>query len=119
MSTIKRTRGNPTNRQVAPNLPPPITLDAVPSFVNDGDTVYITFDQPVSLRGIPAIQADTTPAELPTAAAPTTGRAGGVTLTYGGSVAAALTMTVGPRDPSIRTSTGGYMPQGVYAVPQT
>ena len=71
-----------------------------------GNVLTLTFDQPVSLSGIPRFIPDM-PGLLPVSAArtgPTT-----VAITYSGALASIVSLNIGFRDPAIRNASGGYV----------
>lgn len=72
--------------------------------------VTFTFNQPVSLKGVPQIQSVGANASLPLSATrptPTT-----VACTYAATQAASTSFVIPDKDPAIRTYTGGFARPG-------
>lgn len=80
----------------------PILVESISS---DGTTLTITFDQPVSLQGVPAYSVEGE-AVTPTSAAKTADDT--VTVTFSGGFMGTV-LDVGVRDPAIRNASGGYV----------
>ena len=115
MSTFRRPSQNKRARQCWPRHLDAYTLDAVPVVTLSTNDVILTFVIPVVLKGIPACMVDDdVPGLSASQTAPNV-----IHVTYAGSVAAAETLTIRQRDPAVRTSTGGYMPQQVITFPQS
>lgn len=75
-------------------------------------TVTFTFNQAVSLNGVPQIQSVGVNAALPVSATrptPTT-----VALVYAATQAASTSFIVPEKDPAIRTYSGGYAQAGTF-----
>ena len=107
MSTFRRPSANKRARTSWPKYLNPLTLDAVPSAKLNGNNVTLTFTIPVVLKGTPKCRIDNT--ELPVSALQSAPNI--LALTFGGSVESAVSLFIPQRDPAVRTSTGGYMPQ--------
>jgi hypothetical protein len=71
-----------------------------------GAVMTITFDQPVSLAGVPAYATDLA-GPVPVSAVKTAPRA--VAITFSAPVTDAVNLNVGFRDPAIRNASGGYV----------
>jgi hypothetical protein len=95
------------------NSPANDPRQAAPIYVTNvviaDDVLTLTFDQPVSLNGIPAYSAGSAHAIEAELTAPNV-----VAITFNTTITAATFFTVPYRDPAIRTSTGGFVtPQNV------
>jgi hypothetical protein len=75
-------------------------------------TVTLTFNQPVSLNGVPQVLSVGANGSLPTAAAQLS--ATQVNLTYAATQAASTDFIVPERDPAIRTYSGGFAQAGTF-----
>ena len=89
--------------------PTPISIASV---LPNGNELSLTFDQPVTLTGIPQYTLDAGTA-APTGAVRAT--ASSVTLTYAASVDTAARINVPFEDPAIRNGSGGYVTPQSYA----
>ena len=102
---VRRSRGRAKQKQETP-----VRIVSATAATN---TLTVTFDQTVNLKGIPAYAVDVpsvtrTDAEL---TSPTT-----LALTFSGSIAAATTMTIRVNDPGIRSTVGGYVADTTFPV---
>ena len=95
------------NNAVTPNRPRPEAPVLITAAVIAGSVLTLTFDQPVSLSGVPAFTIPDAPAATPVSAAKTGPAV--VAITYSQSIEGALVVNVGFRDPAIRGASGGYV----------
>ena len=109
------TRNKRRERQsFTPNRPRPEAPVLIVGAAVAGNVLTLTFDQPVSLSGVPAF----TIPDAPAAAAVSASKTGPtvVAITYGQSIEGALSVNVGFRDPAIRGSSGGYVTSVISAI---
>jgi hypothetical protein len=95
----RRQRGNP-------NRPLPVSPVLINNAAVAANVLTLTFDQPVSLSGVPAYTTDL-PGIAPVSAAQTGPAV--VAITFGASIAGAVSLNVPFRDPAIRGASGGYV----------
>ena len=112
--TLKNTRAR-NRRAMDPSVPATMAPAVITSATTPGeDTVSLVFDTPVMVTRIPptfrAGAGGTAEVVSITAVSATE-----VSLTFSGEVAG-TTLFVGAADPGIRTSSGGFVPAGQYAL---
>lgn len=107
---VRRTSRKTSNKEAT--TPQPATPIYIVSGATSGSQLTLTFDQPVSLNGVP--QFTTALAPTPVSAAQTAANV--VVITYSGNVAGAEWVNVGFRDPAIRNSSGGFVTSNQVAI---
>jgi hypothetical protein len=93
------------------NQPQPASPILIVSTVTAGIFVNLTFDQPVSLNGVPAFSVGTSHVVSALQTAPNV-----IALTFDSSVTASANINVGFRDPAIRNVSGGYVTSTLHAL---
>ena len=102
-STVKRTRERVKPRQVTPVR--------IVSAVAAASVLTITFDQPVTLKGVPQYTTDVA-GPTPVSAAmtgPTT-----LAITFSAAIAAATEVRIPFEDPGIRNAVGGFVADSTF-----
>lgn len=106
-SSIKKSARHSTSRRKnGVNRPVPTVPIGIVSVTKNLAVMTIVFNQPISLKGIPAYTTNL-PAVTPISASlasPTT-----LTLTFSATVATATTLNIPAEDPAIRNSSGGFV----------
>ena len=102
---VRRSRGRAKQRQETPVR--------IANATAVGSVLTVTFDQPVTLKGIPAYAVDVPTVTRVSAemSSPTT-----LEITFSGSVAAATEITIPVNDPGIRSTVGGYVADTTFPV---
>jgi hypothetical protein len=103
-----RRRSNSAVNNPQPTVPIKVTAASAATTV-----VTVTFDQPVSLNGVPAYTTDVAGAEAVSAVmtSPTT-----VAITFDASVAAATELNIPYEEPAVRNSSGGFVSTSTFPV---
>ena len=103
----KRTKNPPINQ---PELNTPINITAAAAV---GSVLTLTFDQVVSLDGVPAITTDVAGAD-PVSAVQSSPNV--VAITFDAAIAAATALNIPHRDPAIRSASGGFVVSNTFPV---
>ena len=93
------------------NNPQPTTPITVTDAAKSTTKITVTFDRPVSLKGVPAYTTNLAgvTAESAIATGPTT-----VEITFSASVATATTLTIPYEEPAIRNASGGFVSTSTF-----
>src|SRR5688572_16979394 len=104
----KRLKGGRNKRttNLATNLPPDANPVLITNVVVASPSVTLTFDQAVSVNGLPAFAVDSGGGAVTEANQQSPNV---VELVYSNPIVGATSITVGYRDPAIRGLTGGYV----------
>lgn len=100
----RRTSKKTSNKEA--NKPQPRTPITISSIAKAGSVATLVFNQPVSLKGTPAMTTNL-PGITATSAALTAPNT--VTVTFSGAIATATTLNVPFEDPAIRNASGGFV----------
>jgi len=110
MSAIIRpaaTRGRGRKQQKnSPNRPRPVSPIYITNVLGAGSVLTLTFDQPVSLSGVPKFATDLAG---PVAVSAAKTGADTVAITMSASIVGSSFVKIPFRDPAIRNSSGGYV----------
>ena len=113
-SAISRTPNTRFNRRKnTANRPVPAVPIAIASATKSGAVATIVFNQPVALKGVPALTTNL-PGITATAANltnPTT-----LALTFSAAITAATSFNISFEDPALRNASGGYLNPGTFPV---
>jgi hypothetical protein len=106
-STRVRAKGNTGNN------PQPTTPIKVTAATKLGSVLTVTFDQPVSLNGVPKYATSVVGATAMSAAL--TGM-NTVAITYSATITTASTLTIPYEEPAIRNASGGFVSTSTFPV---
>ena len=105
--TRARRKGNTVN------VPQPTTPIKVTGVAKSGTLLTITFDQPVSLQGVPKY---TTSVVGATATSAVMTGMNTVAITFSATVATATSVTIPYEEPAIRNASGGFVSTSTFPV---
>ena len=108
----KTTKRSSRRRTIGVTRPQPTAAIAITNVAFSAAVATVTFDQPVSLNGVPAYTTDLAGVTAQSAAmtSPTT-----IAVTFSGPVAAAIELRVPYEEPAVRNGSGGFVSTSAIA----
>jgi hypothetical protein len=109
----KTSRSNSRRRTIGVTKPQPTAAIKVTGVAKSGTLLTITFDQPVSLNGVP--QYTTSVVGATAVSAIMTGM-NTVAITFSATIATATSVTIPYEEPAVRNSSGGFVSTSTFPV---
>ena len=112
-SPMTKTSRSKARRSIGVTRPQPTTPINVSSASAASSVVTVTFDQVVTLKGVPKYTTDVAGADAISAeqTTPTT-----IEVTFDASVAAATTLNIPYEEPAVRNASGGFVSTSTFPV---